>query len=141
MVFPTLVRSFGCDVRVVRVSAGLAHSAVTTDAFETFTWGNGALGRLGYSVAVDDSASDDERERERRCTQFTPRKVPNMAGARAVDVSCGDTFTAVLDADGAVWTMGSNARGALGYYLGGGGDSRDGPHSSVAEAGGIFKTP
>ncbi len=133
VVFPTLVRSFGCDVRVVRVSAGLAHSAVTTDAFETFTWGNGALGRLGYSVAVDDSASDDERERERRCTQFTPRKVPNMAGARAVDVSCGDTFTAVLDADGAVWTMGSNARGALGYYLGGGGDSRDGPHSSVAK--------
>ena len=130
VVFPTLVRSFGCDVRVVRVSAGLAHSAATTDAFETFTWGNGALGRLGYSVAVDDLASDDEREREQRCTQFTPRKVPNMTGARAVDVSCGDTFTTVLDADGAVWTMGSNARGALGYYLGGGGGDS---YSSVAK--------
>jgi alpha-tubulin suppressor-like RCC1 family protein len=133
VVFPTLVRGFGNDARVVRVSAGLAHSAATTDAFETFTWGNATLGRLGYAVAVEESMGAAEREREGRCAQFTPRKVPNMTNARAVDVSCGDTFTAVLDADGAVWTMGSNARGALGYYVGGGADSSDGPYSTIAK--------
>lgn len=139
-VFPTLVRAFGRNVRVVRVSAGLAHSACVTANGDAYTWGCARLGRLGYYVTADDvdgaTETDEERE-ERRWTQYSPKKVPNMVGARAVDVSCGDAHTAILDADGCAWTFGSNARGQLGYFTPP--DDADGAHSATAKQVEYFK--
>ena len=134
-VFPTLVRAFGRNVRVVRASAGLSHSACVTANGDVYTWGCARHGRLGYYVASDDdvdrSTETDEEREERRWTQYAPKKVPNMMGARALDVSCGDAHTAILDADGFVWTFGSNARGQLGYFTPQ--DDAEGSHSATAK--------
>ena len=132
--FPTLVRALGRNIRVIAVSAGLSHSACVTADGDAFTWGCARLGRLGYFVASEaepESARSetDEEQEQRRWTQWTPRKVPNMGPTRARDVSCGDAHTAILDADGAVWTFGSNDRGQLGYFTA---CDEGSPHSAVA---------
>ena len=141
--FPALVSFGGANVRVVRVSAGLSHSACVTADGELYAWGDGRRGKLGFFVVAERGglASDADADDGRRA-QSVPRRVPIANGARIVDVSCGDDHTAALDADGAVWTTGSNAHGQLGYYVEEGGarddhddDERDddgvgGPHSS-----------
>jgi len=123
VIFPTPLRGFGLasDVKIVKVSAGLAHSAATTSDGALYAWGCGKDGRLGYVVVDDedgclDGLMDEERE-ERRFTQYRPKRVPNLAGVFITNVACGDSHTVALDARGSVWTMGSNARGQLGYFV------------------------
>ena len=122
VIFPTPLRGFGLasDVKIVKVSAGLAHSAATTSDGALYAWGCGKDGRLGYVVVDEDGCLDgltDEEREERRFTQYRPKKVPNLAGVFITDVACGDSHTVALDARGFVWTMGSNARGQLGYFV------------------------
>jgi alpha-tubulin suppressor-like RCC1 family protein len=122
VIFPTPLRGFGLasDVKIVKVSAGLAHSAATTSDGALYAWGYGKHGRLGYVVVDEDGRLDgltDEEREERRFTQYRPKRVPNLAGVFITDVACGDSHTVALDARGSVWTMGSNARGQLGYFV------------------------
>ena len=117
-IFPALVSFGGARARVVRVSAGASHSACVTADGELYAWGDGRRGKLGFVVVPErgglasDADADDDR-----LAQRVPRRVPVADGARVVDASCGDDHTAALDADGAVWTTGSNAHGQLGYYV------------------------
>lgn len=78
-------------VRVAAVACGAFHTAALCDAQHVWTWGRGTSGALGHG----DVAS---------CAQ--PKRVAALveAGVRAIAVECGDSFTAALTSDGALYT-------------------------------------
>lgn len=84
---------------VVSISAGFRHSAaVTADGF-LYTWGEGEFGRLGLGDNVSHSV---------------PTLVPDLSGVGSV--SCGNSHTLVLSADGkTVWSFGAGEGGKLGH--------------------------
>jgi alpha-tubulin suppressor-like RCC1 family protein len=90
--------------RHVIASAGSACAAVDTNGY-VWTWGAGWSGQLG-------NGSTNAR--------YTPGKVQkssNYGGGDLdgiVSVSIGQSQMAALDADGHIWTWGSNQNGALG---------------------------
>ena len=124
VIFPTRLdgaRAFGVGVRIASVSTGAAHSAAVAITGEVFTWGSGRHGRLGY-VVVDSSSVDvkttddeDDEDEDEDVVQFAPKRVPHVGDV--AKVSCGDEHTVFLDRHGDVWTVGSNARGQLGYFV------------------------
>ena len=66
------------------------HSACVTEFGEFKIWGRTALGHF-----------------------LTPTEIP-MLNERAIDVSIGHEFGAVLDGNGTVWAWGENGRGQIG---------------------------
>ena len=88
----------------VAVSCGGYHTAAIDTDGALWTWGqnsSGQLGNGGTGNAVNQKGSP---------IQNVPAKLlDNM-----VAVSCGGFHTAAIDADGALWTWGSNKQGQLG---------------------------
>jgi alpha-tubulin suppressor-like RCC1 family protein len=116
---PTAIGGLG-DAVVSRVAAGEGHAAAVTAEGQLWTWGTNDHGQLGRSrragrlrgpaaVAVDPIAAD-------AAAPFAPRRVTagGAAGVVFVSVAVGDGHTVALDANGTMWTFGSNAGGQLG---------------------------
>lgn len=76
---------------VVQVACGDAHSAALLADGRVLTWGRGRYGALGHGDVESRSA---------------PQAVRALAGVTACQLSCGDDHTAVLTADGGVYTFG-----------------------------------
>jgi len=86
--------------RVVQLSACGFHTGCLTDAGEVYTWGEGKFGRLGHGA-------------ERNC--HSPRLVETLLGKRPVQISCGGFHSAVVTADGKMYTFGGGEHGQLGH--------------------------
>ena len=84
---------------VVQVSAGWRHAVALTSAGTVWTWGDNAYGEIGNGMTSTTGIS-------------VPFQVPGFSNVLAV--SGGDRFTAMLKADGTVWTWGWNSFGQLG---------------------------
>ena len=93
--------------RVVTVSAGCEHSLAITDDGALWSWGNGALGRLGHG---------DQQ------SQLLPKKVEAFAGRRVVAAAAGGLHSLALTADGSVWSWGE---GGFGFGQLGHGDQQN----------------
>lgn len=91
---------------VIDVGCGEYFTAAAKTDGSLWTWGmnwNGELGNGGKGNVIEDA--------ERRTIhQTVPVKV--MDGVAAV--SCGNSYTAAIKADGSLWTCGSNSSGQLG---------------------------
>jgi chromosome segregation ATPase len=99
---PHLVKALqGKDV--IQVGCGEYHSAALTSSGELYTWGDGGDGQLGHG---------DWRTKGFRLAQ--PRLVKALAGKGVTSLSCGEYHTAVLSADGTVYTWGKSVNGQLG---------------------------
>ncbi|KAL1520466.1 hypothetical protein AB1Y20_022047 [Prymnesium parvum] len=83
------------------VSCGEAHS-LALSAGVVFGWGAADDGRLGFDA-------DEEGVQE----VWSPRCVAGLE-ANAIQIACGDDFSAVLDEQGVVWGFGANFNGQLG---------------------------
>jgi hypothetical protein len=86
--------------KVVFIAAGVQHSACVTEDGSTYTWGNGACGRLGHGDETDQSA---------------PKAVDGLVGIKAKEVACGGSHTLVLSEDGRVYSFGYGADSQLGH--------------------------
>ena len=86
--------------RVAAVSAGYQHSLALTADGAVWSWGSGALGRLGHGDLQN---------------QLLPKKVEAFTGRRIVAVSAGLNHSLALTADGAVWSWGYGYQGRLGH--------------------------
>jgi len=104
--FPVQVDYFTTKIKkkIVKVSAGFAHTAVVTLDGELYTWGNNRYGQLGLG-------------------DFEPRKFPALvqgfidsrgAEFKVNDVKCGLYHCLVQTTTGSIWSFGSNSRGQLG---------------------------
>lgn len=102
---PTLVKGLRGH-RVVRVSAGLNHSAALTEDGRLFTWGASAHGNFGLGYALPRGAG----------CRTAPHPVGGaLAGLRVVAVAAGFDFTLAATETGAAFSFGRSGRGRLGH--------------------------
>lgn len=78
-------------------------SAAVTDKGELFLWGFGRGGRLGHPHLEEQAAV------------IHPRRVEGLARVRVVQVALGKHHSLACDADGHLWSWGTNRDGRLGY--------------------------
>ena len=101
---PTLLAGEALDgAVVVQVAAGLGHTVAVTREGELWVWGCGIYGQLGLG-------------------DFDNRMAPTLVRAEAafgesqvLTVACGYLHTLAVTKDGALWTFGKGANGALGH--------------------------
>ena len=99
--------SKGNPEKVVYVSAGYDHCAAITESHFLFSWGGGQYGQHGQGHTMDSKS---------------PKIVPHSSHGKQtefVQVSCGDSFTVALTADGTLLSFGASDYGKLGAGRGG----------------------
>lgn len=97
---PTWV-PFPAGVKIVKVSAGKAHSLALTDSGDVYAWGSNSDGQLGVSGIPTVGSS-------------TPLRVSLPEGVVVKQIMAGADFSYVLSEDGRAYSWGSNTGGALG---------------------------
>ncbi len=81
------------------IAAGRWHALAVDDAGHVWGWGNNGNGQVGNGSFGS-------------TPQATPFQVPGLSNITAV--AAGDYFSVALDADGAIWSWGSNPGGQMG---------------------------
>ena len=146
---PTAIGALG-DAVVARVAAFGSHAAAVTETGHLWCWGDNDGGQLGRprrvgrlrgpaAVSVDPVAAAAAEPR-------APRRVTAGGLDRVFikDVAVGDAHTVALDANGTLWTFGSNSGGQLGRLeclIQNPADGAAGCETWGAPAYGILETP
>ena len=92
--------------RITSVSSGLSHTLAITNGGRIFTWGNGGSGRLGHGTSTTLHVPT-----HLDVAAFDAVANPNNA---IIQIAAGGAHSAVVRADGTVWSWGYNASGQLG---------------------------
>jgi len=110
-------------VRVVAVACGSAHSLVLDEFGRAWAWGSNSVGQCGVAAGPADVPEPSRcvlRDSPlppasgRRAVGASGRERPEPEFARAFAVSAGAEHSALVTADGRVWTAGRRDGGRLG---------------------------
>ena len=93
---------YGNHTDVIAISCGRSHTAILKSDGSVYTFGGNSSGQLG----LGDSGWSTNRN--------TPTLITDPNITDIIEVSCGDSFTAILKSDGTVYTCGYNYYGQLG---------------------------
>ncbi|ETP45831.1 hypothetical protein F442_07818 [Phytophthora nicotianae P10297] len=106
---PTRVKMLN-KVLVIAVSVGNTHTAAITDKGRLYTWGGCWSGQLG----LGESKRAGVKDKHLQLCFPTPTIVEALQSKRITRVSCGAVHTAVVSADGQLFTFGCGDGGRLG---------------------------
>ncbi|ETI47999.1 hypothetical protein F443_07878 [Phytophthora nicotianae P1569] len=106
---PTRVKMLN-KVLVIAVSVGNTHTAAITDKGRLYTWGSCWSGQLG----LGESKRAGVKDKHLQLCFPTPTIVEALQSKRITRVSCGAVHTAVVSADGQLFTFGCGDGGRLG---------------------------
>ena len=93
--------------QIIDVSAGAYHTVAVTATGEVYTWGRNNKGQLGRKTVTEDNDP----------TNFVPEKMKGVGESNLSGVvmsAASKEATAVLIANGTVYTVGGNSHGELG---------------------------
>jgi hypothetical protein len=91
---------------ILKVAAGVRHSAAVTVDGSLYVWGTGSAARIA-PLLKEDSVSAESEPGESWCPP----------DAKLIDVSCGLHHTVAVDERGRVWSFGDDKFGSLGRPL------------------------
>lgn len=114
-----------CKFHVATVSVGNTHTAAITDKGKVYAWGSCWSGQLGLGEAKRAGVKD---KRLQLCFPI-PTIVEALQHKRITRVSCGAVHTAVVSADGQLFTFGCGDGGRLGL-----GSNEDSFHPQLVSA-------
>ncbi|KAG2834939.1 hypothetical protein PC129_g4952 [Phytophthora cactorum] len=115
------------NTHIVTVSVGNTHTAAITDKGRLYNWGSCWSGQLG----LGESKRAGVKDKHLQLCFPTPTIVEALQNKRITRVSCGAVHTAVVSADGQLFTFGCGDGGRLG--LGSNDDSFHPQHVSALE--------
>ena len=78
---------------IIKISTGVAHSALLTSRGKLYTWGRGSLGQLGLSFQKE---------------VLEPTRVLQLEDYHVIDIASGFDFTLAIDNEGDLWGFGQN---------------------------------
>ena len=105
------------DCSILKVSAGLRHSAAITADGRLFTWGDSSHRQVLSEKSTCSSETSDNDGVISFDSSVGTRSWRPPDGGLLVDVCCGATHTVTVDNMGRIWTFGSNKHGSLGRVL------------------------
>ncbi|EUB62914.1 putative E3 ubiquitin-protein ligase HERC4 [Echinococcus granulosus] len=125
MVTPQLVECLSA-LPVRQVAAGANHNLLVTPSGSVYAWGSNSRGQLGLDepeIKAQDSRKHSRTEVSANETVSrpgvvsvpTPRLLKSMKRRGVTFVACGETHSALLTKDGAVFTFGDGRFGQLGH--------------------------
>ncbi|XP_069745496.1 X-linked retinitis pigmentosa GTPase regulator-like isoform X2 [Narcine bancroftii] len=85
--------------KVIQVSCGGGHTIVLTEE-DVYAFGFGQFGQLGHGTFIFESS--------------LPKVVENLKNKNILSISCGENHTAVVTANGLLYTFGDGRHGKLG---------------------------
>ncbi|KAH7474659.1 putative E3 ubiquitin-protein ligase HERC3 [Phytophthora ramorum] len=122
--FPVHVESLQ-NSYIALVSVGNTHTAAITDKGRLYTWGSCWSGQLG----LGESKRAGVKDKHLQLCFPTPTFVEALQSRRITRVSCGAVHTAVVSADGQLFTFGCGDGGRLGL-----GSNEDSFHPQLVRA-------
>jgi alpha-tubulin suppressor-like RCC1 family protein len=97
---PELITSLD-DEKIVRISAGSAHTVALSDSGHVFVWGMHTHGQLGIGRGAPKIIK-------------SPIQLHAMDGVNVTNMACGLYHNLLLTAQGTVWAFGDNTFGSVG---------------------------
>mmetsp|Transcript_35801 Transcript_35801/g.55083 ORF Transcript_35801/g.55083 Transcript_35801/m.55083 type:complete len:595 (+) Transcript_35801:211-1995(+) len=85
---------------IVQVTCGSYHTAAVAANGDLYTWGGGMYGKLGHGGENG---------------QTTPKRVEGLNGIPVSQIACGSRHTAVITANGKLYTWGDKENGVAGH--------------------------
>ncbi|MGN0106988.1 MAG: Ig-like domain-containing protein, partial [Hominilimicola sp.] len=95
------------DSEIISIAAGTDHTVAVTASGEVYAWGRNNMSQLGRKTVTSDNDS----------TNWKPQKMRGVGDSNVTGVvmaAANKDATALLLANGTVWTVGGNTRGELG---------------------------
>lgn len=99
-----------CNLKVLKVSAGLYHAAAITECGGLITWGKEKFGSVLTKESFKNKNEDD-------LIWYPPTDKNTNNPTKLVDVACGAKHVIVLDDYGNMYSMGDNRYGSLGRTI------------------------
>ena len=103
---------------VKKVACGGRHTVILSTSGELWSYGSNDHGQLGMGISQPKTTRAVGMHASASSSYTTPQRVrgtTSMLRTGVRDIACGESFSMLVDGEGAIWGWGDNRRGQLGH--------------------------